>query len=75
MNLTSIEISRSLLELLRRLEEDELESFVDALRFKVAESALGQTATLATDDSGVAVIVLNGEDGTSTVLTLEVDAD
>ena len=74
VDLTSVEISKSLLELLRSLDEDDLEGFLDALRFKVAKSADRNTASFAPDDSGVAMVVLNGEDGTSTVLTLEIEA-
>ena len=74
VDLTSVEISKSLLELLRSLNEDDLEGFLNALRFEVPECADGGTTSFASNDSGVAVLVLHGEDGTSTVLTLEVEA-
>ena len=75
MDLTSIELSKALLQLLRDLPEDQLEGFVDSLRLKVAEAANGSTASLAPDDGGIGVMVLHGEDGSTTVLTLEVEPD
>jgi len=73
MDLRSIEISRSLLELIRDFSEDEIESFVDSLRLQVAESGDGASAGLATDDGRVFRIALNREDGSTAVVALKLD--
>lgn len=75
MNLKSIEISKSLLERLESLPEDELEGFVGSLRLNVAESADGDATRFAADDGMVSMIVLHSEDDTLTFLTLEGDAN
>ena len=75
MDLTSIEISRSLLQLLRDLPEDGIEGFVDTLRFQVAETAHDAAASLASQGGGVGALVLNRQDGSATVLTLEVQSN
>lgn len=75
MDLKSIEISRSLLELIRDLPEDEVERVVDTLRLQVAESGDGAAASLAADDGRVFRIALNREDGSTAVVALKFDPD
>lgn len=75
MDIKSIEISRSFLERLLHLHEDDPEGLADRVRFEVAEGALGSAAGLAPDDGGIGLMVLNGEDGSATVLTLKTDSD
>jgi len=74
MDVKSIEISKSLLELLRNLPEDEVKGFVDALRFDVAERASGEAAALAEDGGAARIAILHDEDGAATILTLKLDA-
>lgn len=74
MDVKSIELSRSFLQLLLDLSEDEVERFVDAIRFEVAETGNGAPAAFAANDGAVGVIVLNGEEGAATMLTLKLDS-
>ncbi|MBF9031905.1 hypothetical protein HKCCE3408_16010 [Rhodobacterales bacterium HKCCE3408] len=75
MDITSIDISRALLERLRDFGEDGAERLFDGVRLEVRERAVAGPASAAGDDGLVGRIVLNTEDGTATILTVEFDAD
>jgi len=74
MDVKSIDLSRSLLQLLRDLPEDQVEGFVDALRFEVSETGDSNAAAFAANEGVVGMVVLNGEDGSTTLLTLKLDS-
>ncbi|KAA9007788.1 hypothetical protein [Histidinibacterium aquaticum] len=74
MDIKSVEISRSFLELLGELGEDVVQGLPDRISFEVAEVPAAEAASLAAHDRSVGVMILNDEDGPTTVLTLKLDA-
>ena len=75
MDISAIQFSKSFLETLAELGDDERERLLDRLELEVFETAVDPAAILADDPGLVGWVVLDGEDGATTFLALKGDSD